>query len=207
MEEVKCFKTTITTMSWFVFCYVILSCHVVSCVSCHAVSCLVWLVLPCLLSCLGFCALSCVILACFVIGLCYLMLELSMCRFVFVLTCPFFVVELPCTVLSSLTYLALPYRIFILSCFALPSLAFSFRLLAYLVSRSPLVLWFSCLVLLFVSCLVIFFLSSLMIVLCFSCLVFRWSCLVSSWVCAGIVWIFLSSSVHNQNRIFQIHIL
>ena len=163
----------------------VMSCRVVSCLSGLALSCLVSCrvlsFVPCLvLSCFVLCCLSC-----FVIGLCYLMLELSLCRFVFVLTCPSFCcwVALYCLVFS---YPILPCPYLSLSCLALPCLAFFFRLLPYLVFRSPLVLWLSCLV----SCVVICFVScsSLMIVLCFSCLVFRWSCFVSSWVYAGIVW-------------------
>ncbi len=161
----KCFKTT--TTSWFVFCYVMLSCHAVLYHVCHVMPCRVlsvWscLVLSCLLSCLVFCALSCVILfclvlcclSCFVIGLWYLMLELSLCRFVFVLTCPSFFcwVALYCLVFS---YPILPCPYLSLSCLALPCLAFLFFVSCPILSSGRLLCCdclVLCLVLLFVSC-------------------------------------------------------
>ena len=129
------------------------------------------------------------------------MLELSLCRLVFVLTCPIFFL-FSCLVLSCilLPYLALPYLIFILSCFALPFLFVSCPILSsgrllfcdFLVLSCYLfrVLFFSydCLVL-FLSC-ISMVLPCLILGLCWHCLIL---CLA----------IFLSSSVHNQTGFFK----
>ena len=117
---------------------------------------------------------------------------------------------LSCLVLSCLLlpYLALPLLIFILSCFALPCLFFPSLALSCLQVASCVVIVLSCALycylfrVLFFSydCLVLFLSCISMVLLCLI-LGLCWHCLI---LCLAI---FLSSSVHNQNRIFQIHIL
>ena len=202
MEEVKCFKTT--TMSWFIFCYVMLSCHAVLChvMPCRVVSCLSGLALSCLVSCrvLSFvpCLVCYLVLSCLVLS--WLVLFVLLCDWLcdwlvlfyawvvpvsigICIDLSYFFVELPCTVLSSLTLscLALSYLYLVLLCPALPFLFVSCPILSsgrllfcdFLVLSCYLfrVLFFSydCLVL-FLSC-ISMVLPCLILGLCWHCLI------------------------------------